>query len=754
MEYGRTPRPPHPDMRYDNGIGNIPLPGFPDGACVFTFAANMQKKSLLSSPGSGVKGCRFVFAGKLRMRSLRVPVAKRTFYIEMKPKTRRLSLFGIDALWRMRRGAVFFCAGCFRLGYFQRFHIHQLNNVRISFYEGLAVSMDLFRRKQKLIFWIVTIIIVPSFVLVWGVRDYAGGSGQNMNFEIGVVDNKTVKYPEFEAFQKRIRAALGNIPLQFPNIPGVGTPYEDLYKYILTYTLLKDAEKAGVSVSDLQVGTYIENVHPIIATSINPDDPQSKERAVDNLCRQMRISRQEFLQGVREWQTISNYLDADTNVTAINSETVFAFYSLNKAECVVKRIHFLESDTIREQAKAEILAKPADELQEEVRSFIMGSSGDARYRNPALWRFDWVLIPFVPESSVRQPSDADISEEFEAGQFSAYQGKTLDEVRDQIKSKLIRDEVDRQTMRNFTVDVDPQLRGSAASEMELSELVKLTQLVKYGAVAGGTGSEPISAPAVAAALPEGTDFQIGMLLDGIDSEVEPARQAMIDEWSGNFSLVTRPFKSDKGYYRLRLLEYKSSTPAEIEAEDGKIKPEYYELALADMVGARMEDTLRNQATDTEQKIRAYLEAKDRGEPAPDAEMAAEYERMPTDVIPYLQITDANYELGRLPVGDLLGPIPYRDPETGKRGQELIVMVERRVPTRAAFEAEPEETRARFRQLANSNFQGSTGFTYTLYGPAAIIQPGAAIMGGLMDRLYKSTIRVNPELLRETQANEG
>ena len=604
--------------------------------------------------------------------------------------------------------------------------------------------MDLFRRKQKLIFWIVTIIIVPSFVLVWGVSDFGRGR-DNTNYEAGTIGGKSVSYAEFEAFQKRIRAAIGGVPLQFTNAPGAGSPSEELFKYMFAYSLLKDAEKADVTASDLQVGTYIENSHPIITPAILPNDPLSKERAVDNLCRQMQVTRQEFIRGVREWQTIGNYLDADSNLSAVNNETVYVFYSLNKAECDVKRLRFLETEDIRNQAKAELMAKPEAELEREVREYIEGRpDDDARYRDPSLWRFSYLFIPFVSEDGVRQPTEAEIKERYDAGVATQYNNQPLAEVHDRIKAELVRAEVERQTQRNFTVDIDPQLRGKAA-EMDPSELVKLTQLAKYGAVAADTGPEGLSPAEVAKNFPEGGEFLFTQYLEIVDTRADPERQQFIDDWKSGFNLVGRPFRSEKGLFRLRLLDYQPSTPAEINGPDGKVRPEMFELALSDLVGRRAAEMARDDALAMADKIRAYMAAKEQGEPAPDGELAEQFESLPTTTLTYLQITESNYDLLRLPIGDLLGPTDFVDSESGERGQELVVMVDRRIPPRSAFEAEPEDIKNRYRQIAHANFQGTYGFTYTVNGPVAIIQPSPTIMGGLADRYNKGQIRVNTAL---------
>ncbi len=614
--------------------------------------------------------------------------------------------------------------------------------------EGLAVSMDLFRRKQKYIYWIVAIIIIPSFVLVWGVDRYDSGQAQ-ANFTVGSANGRDIGYAEFEAFQKRINAAVGGLPLAVQGQPDAGSQTAELSKFLFLHSLLEDAKKAGLEASDLQVGTYIDNSHPVITAAINKEDPASRDRAVNDFCRSMNITLAELSQGIRDWQTIGNYIDADSRLATVNNETAYAFYSLNLAEVVVKRLRFVENAALSELAKAEIMEKPEEELQQEARNYAAGKANDPRYRTPAKWRFSWLLVPFVPESSVAQPTDAEIQAAYDQGRTALYQDRPLEEVRDLVVRQLVESEVERQTIRNVSVDVDPQLRSQTG--LPAAELVKLTQLAKYGVTAGDTGPEALPSREVVLNFPEGSESDFASALEAVDTSPAEMRDRIVADLKAAFNLSDRPYRAEKGLFRIRLLDYQPSVPADLDGEDGKMVPELFELALADMVGEHAAVMAREQADATEARVRELMLARENGETAPDAEFAAEFDAMPTDTVKYLNIADANYALGTLPIGDILGPHPYVA-EDGERGQELIVAVDRRVPGRAAFEAEADDVRNTYRSIALYNYRGGYGMTYSELGPTAFVNPGASLWGGLMDRFYRGEIRVNPELTQ--QPNEG
>jgi hypothetical protein len=306
-------------------------------------------------------------------------------------------------------------------------------------------------------------------------------------------------------------------------------------------------------------------------------------------------------------------------------------------------------------------------------------------------------------------------------------------------------------MRNFTVDVDQQLRGKN-KDLNLDELVKLTQLVKYGVTAGDTGPEALPAADAVKKLPQGAEFQLQMLLSSIDAEKNvEIRDTIVEEWKAGFNMNGRPFRSNDGFFRLHLLDFTPSTPADIDGPDGKIKPAIYGSALADMIAQRAHDLNHANAEAFESKLRQYFIAKEDGKEVPDAELAEQYEALPTETITYLQIADSNYPLGRLPIGDMMGPNHYRDQQTGESGEEIVVMADRRVPDRATFDAESDAVKNEYRNIAGSNYQSQFGFTFTMNGPVAIIHPSPAIMGGIADRFTNGRISVNPELVR---SNEG
>lgn len=613
------------------------------------------------------------------------------------------------------------------------------------------MHMDLFRRNQKWIFIIVAIIIIPSFVLVWGSGGLFSQTGQQrqQEFSVGVVNGTSIPYHEYENFRKRISAAISGLPLVFEGAPGAGTRAQDLYTYFFAYALLQDAIKAGTDVSDLQIGTYLANGHQAIASMYNRNDPASMERAVDTVCRQMQLSRQEFMQGVREWQTIGNYVLADANLLAVNPQTVYTYYAFNRAQLEVKRIRVAPTEAIRTQARKDVLEKPAADFDAAVVAYAGGKAADPRYRTQPLWKFDWVFVPRTAAENVAQPTDDEIQAQYDQGRSYLYAGQSLDDVRDAIAEQLLARETERQTLRNINIDIDPQLRSQGAA-MPVDELVKLTQIAKYGATAGSTGPDLLAAADLAGKLPKGAEIELRVILEALDSSEPEVRDAFMKDWQEGFNLNLRPFKADDGWYRLHLTGYQPSAPIPVTGADGAVDPKIRETAVADMIADRVDELVREEAIAMEQRLRQYTAAKEKGEQT-DAELEEYLASVNPETIPYDRIPDGQYELGRLVVGDILGPVPFAaGPDSG---QEILLLTDRFIPSKADFEAEPQQIKDNFRQMVFANFRGNYGFNFTVNGPAAVIHPSPMILGGMADRFNRGLIQVNRDLLANL-INEG
>lgn len=605
--------------------------------------------------------------------------------------------------------------------------------------------MELFRKNQKVIFWIITILVIVAFIgmdYIFGSRYYRGDGGGGGY--VAEINGKRVDYAEYSKFRQRLMAAMGETPFQVAGamqndaLPG-------LWDYLWAMFLVAEGEKAGVGASDALVGTYLRNAHPIIAERYK-EDPSKLDEAVNSVCLRNQISRSEFLRGVKEWMIINNYVELDNATLVSTAGSAYSLYALERSEFDFKRIRVEATDTIREQAKKDVMEKPADDLNVEVREFIAASAADPRYREPAKWRFAYVLVPFTAEAETRAPTEEEIQAQYDTYKSINYDDKPLDEVREAVTADLARQERERLTLRNLTVDVDQQLREHGG--MAVEELAKLTPLLKNDVKTGDTGADLRTAVELASSgvlAPMPTLVDMLTLLDQIPPEM---RDGEVDNWKSAYLLTTSPMRNDQGYVRLKLLDYQPSVPVEIGGAGEKIDSELLETALADMIDRRVRELTRERADEIERQIGDLMEARRAGGEG-DPETGELFDQLPVESKSYREIaTAADLEFGRMGIGEVRGPVAVSAaPGVADAGAwDILVLTERRVPNQAAFEAEPVTVKRDYADRVRSSGMGRIGFSFAGGGLVRTVQPSEAMRVAFWDKIGRREIVVNPELL--------
>ncbi len=553
------------------------------------------------------------------------------------------------------------------------------------------MSMDMFRRKQKHIFWVITIVVIIAFVF-WG--NYRFGTHETVNADIAVVNDKKVDLHEFQRFRSSLQAAAG-LPISVQGVPANET-IPGLWDYLWCYMVVDEANKAGIDITDTMIGTYIRYQHPIISQVVK-DNPDKLDDAVKSICMQSQISRSDFIQGVRDFLAIQAYVDNDKASTAPDDSMAYLLYALLNADMDFKILHVQPNAAMTEQAKKEIMEKPAEELDAAIRARIADSAADPRYRQPAKWRFSYVILPFDAVDDVKPPTDEEVEAFYNSHKSDLYQDKTLDEVKPAVVAELEKMEQKRMAMRNLNFDIDSQLRDHGS--MEMSELAKLAKLVNHGVKTGDTGEKLLTAKELAASDAYGKSELLEVFLDDLDN-ISPAsqktaeqRQSVIDSWKSGFLLHEKPFETDMGLVRLRLVDYLPSQPLPVENADGAVNPQLYELALSDLVGARVAEMVNEKANNTVLDVTELLEARGKGETY-EGEIAAEYDNLAPMTVAYRDLlgNPLLLGLGRMGVNEVRGPLGSA---YNPQGLEIDVLTERRVPSRAAFAAEPADVKKHY-----------------------------------------------------------
>ncbi|MDR3211660.1 MAG: SurA N-terminal domain-containing protein [Planctomycetota bacterium] len=599
--------------------------------------------------------------------------------------------------------------------------------------------MELFRRKQKLVFWIVTIIIVPSFVLVWG---YSGrGSAESGGDpELARVNGVSLSLSEFQRFRQRLTAAIGEIPYQVSGAPE-NEVIPGLWSYLWSWYIISEAEKAEVGAADNLVGTYLRNTHSTVAARYR-QDPSSLEAAVEAACLRNQVTRAEFMRGVKEWLTLVNYVELDSGIITGDLGSAYLLYALDRAEFDLKRLRVVPDDATREAAKQLVMAKPESELQTEVRARIEASASDPRYRQEAKWRLAYVLLPMM-ETVQYTPDATEIEARYNTDRDTIYSGKSLEEVRDAVAASLVQQERERLTLRNLTVDVDVELRQYGNEPME--KLPFLTKLLEYNAKAGDTGPEPLTSREIAEKSPLAPVPVLTGLLDMLDRLDPEFRDREIADWKAGFMFTQSPLRTEAGFIRLKLLDYQPSEPKPVDTPDGTIDPSLYEAGLTDLVAEQVDVLLRERVERIQQELAELLEAR-RSDQEFTGEVASLFDALPVESLNYRDITGSNedYQNARLGVYEFRGPLEI--PAANGGGWELVVLTERRLPNPTVFQAEAISLRNDYLNRIRVAGMGRVGYSFSGQSLVQMLQPSEEMYESFWNRIANQDIVLNREFI--------
>lgn len=636
------------------------------------------------------------------------------------------------------------------------------------------MSMDIFRRKQKLIFWIVTIIIVPSFVLVWGVgkSPFAGF----VDPVVAKVGTHSITRSEFFALRQRLQMAAGEVPIVLPGLP-VPEDTADLFGMSCIYALLQQADQASVEAADLMVGTYLRYQHPQISQRWDGKTTASLDKAVSEFCLRNSVSVSDFVKGVREWLTLQRLLEDDGAAVAVSPDSAYLEYAKRKTEYVLKRLRVSRSPAFAQQAQQEFSAKSADEKAELARKHVSENQGNPKYREPATWRFQYALVPFESALPAGSLTDEMVQSYFNDYKDSKYRGMNFDDIKEQVRADALRDERDRMALRNVRIDLDPQLRKAVREGISIDDLSKQALLAKEGVRIGTTGDKPMTVEELSNLSIFGPNSNLAPFLNAIDMGNPETRNPRIEQWKTAFdsdvwqgisgrndSYLVR---GAEGYMRLRLLDYAESKPIAI---TGDLPPQILEAAIADLEALRVEELVAERLKEAEKEVMVAFESAGaaEGSKAKAQEILANIkpERYPYYALTYLaymmnpgdqlKAMAQAKALSNLAVGDFMPPSPYFDMSTGETGQEVLVLVDRIVPSRQSFDEEAEAVRMDYVRQAIEERRGSlrVGSVRQNGPPMAVLFIGEAYTIAMLERILSGDIAVYGDLMRAAGRQAG
>lgn len=302
------------------------------------------------------------------------------------------------------------------------FRIFSGPSAQARFWKGHAVPLQKFRDKQKLIYWVVAIIVIPSFILLGFIEYLRGGPGKEV---IGRMGNTKYTWQEFMDFRARLRAVNGGRPIFF-TISGYQPAFNEQLGEFFAMIFRDEAANYGIDVSDEEIGTFIRMQFGY-AGGDGAELQRMVERAVGSTIRLNSVY--EYKMAVREWLCIKKFLEALDNTVLIPQTLAELSYGQEHTTYRYRKL-FIPADQYLEEAKKELGALDKEDILARAKSFVDTHQTDTqRDAYPFLWgapkwRFDYIIVPLVVPELEPQADDAKLRAHYEANKarFAAEDG--------------------------------------------------------------------------------------------------------------------------------------------------------------------------------------------------------------------------------------------------------------------------------------------------------------------------------------------
>lgn len=578
------------------------------------------------------------------------------------------------------------------------------------------MPLDLFRQHQKKIFWIVAIVVIPSFVLLWG-SNKAWNNSSNDTAAV-VVDGATLSYGDIIAFRSRLSYA--GLPL------GMLTSTIGTNDYILELAyyqaMLNDSQRMGLSVSPIEEAVGRKN------PDFQDIDGKFSDEAYKQALRKQNLSPEQYLQGLRERLLINKFMASLDESIVANSDSAYAIWAANGTKSKVEKA-FVRKDAFREQALQELESaydantEPGDPSSEKrIQEYLNSHSDDPDFRAKSKFSLDFAVISTLPtpeaEAKPINLSEAEINRRFTEGSRGArgkYYNKKLEEVREDIikeaQNERAKDIAIGVLSRRFD-DVYSKLltqedsevfsAKDASSSVSVAALAEAPELKSRRIQIGNTGEAKTLDEIIEvypwAASPELFDY-LKQLDDS--STTASTHEKMIENYSKVFAINKsnsldnnqQPFTFNNEVFRIRLKEYERGAPLPLRKADGEI-----------------DRSLRLVASNKILEEKSWELAKKTAENFAAQMREGNFEGLKIETVDYNNLSSLPQVLSDQALGAVV------ESKTGD-GYDILRLISRSTPSRAEFDALDEITRKQEIEKANTTLRLRSTMQYGMFLPS-------------------------------------
>ncbi len=459
------------------------------------------------------------------------------------------------------------------------------------------MALQKFRDKQKLIYWIVAIIVIPSF-MIFGysqVFDYNPDRSK-----VGEIDNKIYSYQDFSDFYRRIQAVNSGQPVYF-TVDGQNPWLQDSNAMFIILALRDKALKRGIIVTDDEVATYIKGQF-----GYKGESAKELEDIVSNVLQKTSSLKSvyEYKKGVRDWLLVKKFLNVLDNTIFFPESFANITNTMHKTSITYGELNFPVADFTK-VSQEEFNNLSEAELKNRAEKFIAEYQKiEYRRKYPFLWtdakwKFEYISIPLIVESLEPEVNDELIANYFKENidRYKDDDGKTpeLADIKDKVTQDYLyffRIQTAQDTFGNeynrflnrLAQNIDAKDVDKNYDRVSLADIGNDARLKERGLTVGTTGKELLTAFEIANdSVFTGSGIQY--FLTNLDNKLQYANEMdklskntdatkkIMDEYSKNFKGYSQfgmdlPFTSkDKILSKVRLIDYKGGSPRKLTDKD-------------------------------------------------------------------------------------------------------------------------------------------------------------------------------------------
>ena len=604
------------------------------------------------------------------------------------------------------------------------------------------MALQKFRDKQKLIYWIVAIIVIPSF-MIFGYSQVFDYNPERST--VGIVDKKPYSYQDFSDFYQRIQAVNFGQPV-YLTMDGQTPWLQDSDAMFIILALRDKALKYGLLVTDEEVATYIKGQFGYQGES---------EKELEGLIEKMiqRTSRlkgvYEYKLGVHDWLLVKKFLNVLDNSIFFPESFAAITNTMQKTAITYGELDIPVAD-FNKAAQAEFNNLSETELKSRAKEFITEFQQPAYRRlypflwTDARWKFEFISVPLVVDALEPEINDEIIQNYYtdNKDRYKDSEGKEQDF--EAVKDKVTEDYTNSyrvQTAQNTFGNEFNRFLGRVALKVDtaenadndlnkvpLADIAADQQLKDRGVTTGITGSELLTAFEIAN-NESFTGSGIQYFLNKLDNDLQQAKETdkqnkndeaskkLLDEYSRTFKGFSQfgmeiPFSSkDKILSKVRLVDYTPGVTRKLSDKDG------VEL-LEQIKAAMIENTADKLAKTAAEKAKTALkEHKDEVDGQKVTTNEASFSSL------YNEQNGKLSALGLTAVNDTFGPV--FNPTTSS--YNIYVVYKRDTDSLAGQSAKPVTA-----DVLSTYYRGNSEYQPEFQMPAAI-KVGARLSAYLLDQ---------------------